>query len=201
MLCKHPTFAHVLILCFSLCAVGQSDSPTTTAKTIPENGFISPSKYTNAFFGFSFPLPQTSPFREFSPHIKQANWGHFLFGLQSQQNGLTILTITAKESTGDVAKDAKKTASILKGRLNKSHIGDRDLWECQSERKTSVGKQINAVYAIAIREYVLQRNVISFDGELTKEIEHAIEALEIFDPVKAQEEAGPNSSVQFSHAP
>jgi hypothetical protein len=36
-----------------------------TSVAVPEAGFISPDKYTNAFFGFSLPLPQDSAFRAF----------------------------------------------------------------------------------------------------------------------------------------
>src|ERR1700737_1003905 len=76
---------------------------------VPESGLISPDKYTNAFFGFSLPLPQDSAFRAFQ--LPSNGGSHSLFGLQAQKNGLTAFTIEATLKNGVSSEQARKAAS------------------------------------------------------------------------------------------
>src|SRR5258708_13124124 len=74
-----------------------------TSVAVPESGFVSSEQYTNAFFGFSLPLPQDSALRGFA---LPSNF-HSLFGLQPQTNGLTTFAIFAKETSGASSKLAR----------------------------------------------------------------------------------------------
>ena len=69
---------HSIVLVFGvLLSMGCAAQETSVA--VPEAGFVSSEKYTNAFFGFSLPLPQDSALRGFAPPSKF----HSLFGLQA----------------------------------------------------------------------------------------------------------------------
>ncbi len=193
-----------LIICLTPGALAQSDPSTTNPPSVtPESGFISTSKYTNAFFGFSLPLPQDSALREFPPSFKRIGSYHILFGLQSQKVNtgffgpnakLTIFTVMAKPSSSASPEEARKAASGAKGlRVKRIEIGGKDFWKSESQEKGQAGKMRSIAFATALNGYVLQFSIESFDEKLTDQLQHSIEAITFFDPVKAAEIAGPES--------
>lgn len=193
-----------LITCLSAGSVAQSDASTANpASVTPESGFISPSKYTNAFFGFSLPLPQDSPLREFSFPFKGDSPSHFLFGLQSQKVStgffganvkLTAFTVTAKQSNSASPEEARIAASGPKGHgVTEIEIGGKKFWKSESHQKLPAGKMQSVGFAIALKGYVLQFNIESFDEKLTNQLQHSIETITFFDPVEAAEVAGATS--------
>src|SRR5713226_5004300 len=80
---------------------------------IPETGYVSDSRYVNAFFGFSLPLPQDAEFRDLA--LPSRGDSHSIFGVQTQRNGLTALTVRASQSAGNQTEDARKAAGGPKG--------------------------------------------------------------------------------------
>src|SRR2546430_12136680 len=76
---------------------------------MPETGYVSDSRYVNAFFGFLLPLPQDADFRDFA--LPSKGNSHSIFGLQAQQKGLTALTVSATHVTGNPTEDARKAAA------------------------------------------------------------------------------------------
>src|SRR5271168_4864178 len=70
---------------------------------IPETGYVSDSLYVSAFFGFLLPLPQDAGFRDFVLASKGSS--HAIFGIQTQRQGLTVLTVGANESTRNPTDD------------------------------------------------------------------------------------------------
>jgi hypothetical protein len=180
------------------------------SQTVPEAGFISPDKYTNAFFGFSMPLPQDSAFREFQLPSNGAS--HSLFGLKAEKFGssaitgpkisLTAFTIVATQMNGASSEQARTAASEPKAQdLKKTEIDGKEFWKGESQERSSAGKVRNVTYVTAINGYLLKFLIVSFDGKLTEALQHCIEAAKFFDPVKAQEMAGPNSRAYNPVAP
>ena len=183
-----------LITCLAGGAVAQSASSTTNNSSItPETGFVSPLKYTNAFFGFSIQLPQGVPFHDlFTPSHGSSD--HFLFGLQAQSNDLTAMIVTAKKAVSASADEAKKAAAGPEGKTVKGiQISGREFWKSESQQKMPAGKMRNVSFASAVNGYVLLINIVSFDAKLANELEHNIEAIAFFDPTRAAEEAGADS--------
>jgi hypothetical protein len=192
----------MLTLSLVLMVAAQSDSvaPQTSDAT-PETSFVSPEKYTNAFFGFSLPLPQDSALREFSLSSKGDN--HFLFGLQSQKVSagawgpsvkLAVFFVTAKQSGDTSPEEVRKAASGPKGKSTKKiEIGGREFWRSESQEKGASGKLRSVAFVTAFNGYLLQFNIESSDDKLTDKLQHSIEAITFFDPVKAKEMAGPGS--------
>src|SRR5260221_2654757 len=167
---------------------------------VPEAGFISPDKYTNAFFGFSLPLPQDAAFRGFQLQSNGAS--HSLFGLQAQKNGLTAFTIEATLVNGTSSEHARKAASEPKAQnVKKIEIDGKEFWKGESQVKSSAGKMWSINYATTINGYLLKFIIVSFDGKLSEVLQHCIEAAKFFDPAKAQDVAGSNSRAYNPVAP
>jgi hypothetical protein len=172
---------------------------------VPESGFISPDKYTNAFFGFSLPLPQDSALREFQLPSNGAS--HSLFGLKAEKIGstaafaftgpkvsVTAFIIEATQTNGASSELARKAASEPKAqKVEKTEIDGKEFWKGESQEKSSVGKMRNITYVTAINGYLLKFVIVSFDAKLTEVLQHSIEAAKFFEPAKAQEMAGANS--------
>lgn len=191
------TSSFVLALCALLLRVCCAQEASVA---VPEAGYVSPGKYTNAFFGFSLPLPQDSAFHGFQLPSNGAS--HSLFGLQVQKNGLTAFTITATEMNGASSEQARKSASEPKAQdVKKFEIDGREFWRGESQEKSRAGKMRSITYVTAINGYVLKFLIVSFDAKLTEDLQRCIEAAKFFDPAKAQEVAGANSRAYNPVAP
>jgi hypothetical protein len=173
-----------------------------TSVTTPENGFISPEKYTNAFFGFSPPLPQGPSFTEF--RIPSNGKMHNLYGMKAHTKnglGLSAFIIVANEINGASSDQAREAASSIKGRdVKRTQLVGKEFWKSEIEDNSTYGKIRTITYATAINGYVLKFQIIAFDGKLAKDFEQCIEALQFFDPAKAETIAGVNSRPHYPAA-
>jgi len=200
-----PGFATraVLLVCFIPYALAPVSATSNRVGAVPENGFVSASKYTNAFFGFSLPLPQDSALRELNLSFNKDASRHFLFGLQSQKVNsgffgasakLTVFTVTATQSSSASSDEARKAASGAKGRkVMRTEIGGREFWKSEFQEKVKEGRTWSVGFATALNGYVLRFNIESFDGKLTDQFRRSVEALTFFDPTNARDVAGPES--------
>jgi hypothetical protein len=168
-------------------------APVPQASSLPSEGFISRSKYTNAFFGFSLSFPQDASLRGLSLPSRDPS-RLFLFGLQSRENGITALTVLASQSGAASTELAKKAASgPNKESAKRIEINGKEFWKSESQNKGAAGKMRTVKYAAALAGYVLEFDIVSFNSKLTDELEHSIEAVTFFDPGKAKEIAGTDS--------
>jgi hypothetical protein len=187
----------VLAIFFLFLGVSSAQEPSVA---VPEVGFISPDKYTNAFFGFSLPLPQDAAFRGFQLPSNGAS--RSLFGLQAHKKGLTAFTIVATQMNGASSEQARKAASEPKAQnVKKTEINGKEFWKGEFQEKSSAGKIWSITYVTAINGYLLKFLVVSFDAKLTEDLQRCIEAVKFFDPTKAQEVAGSNSRAYNPVAP
>lgn len=183
----------LLILCIGNGLRAQSGPPTQALHS-PEEGFISRSKYTNAFFGFSLPIPQDGALQGLSLPSRDPSW-HFLFGLKFVGIGFTTFTITAVESDLASSEDARKAAASgpRERKVERIEIGGKEFWKSESQDKTPGGKLRTLKYATASSGYVVEFTLISFDKKLTRKFKSSIESLTFFEPAKAREMAGADS--------
>src|SRR5579872_1591188 len=159
---------------------------------IPETGYVSDSRYVNAFFGFSMPVPQDAQFQDFA--LPAMGKSRSIFGLQTQRKGLTALTVSATESTGNPTDDAKKAAAGRKqASVKKVEIGGKEFWKSESEDDSRAGTMKTLIYATSLNGYTLQFMVVSFDGKLAKELRQSIESITFVDPTQAKVLAGSNA--------
>jgi hypothetical protein len=167
--------------------------------SVPETGYISRSSYVNAYFGFLLPLPQDADFHDLS--LRARGNSHPIFGMQSQRNGLTALTIIADQNTGDPDEAARKAAADVKGgSVKKVDIAGRRFWKSESEEKSHAGTMRTATYASAMHGFTLKFTMVSFDAKLAKELQHSIESITFVDPAQAKLLAG-NDARPFPVAP
>jgi len=182
----------LLVLCISGGLFAQPAQTPATAGS-PEEGFVSRSKYTNAFFGFSMVFPQSAPLRSFE--LPSRGNSHYLFGMQTQAHGLSVFSILAVQSGTASSGDARKSAAGPKGEATKHiEISGKEFWKSDiQEKKGKAGKMRTVTYAVAQAGYVLEFHIISFDSKFTEDLERSVESIMFFDPAKAREMAGADS--------
>lgn len=197
---------HLVIGFLAVGALAQPGLRANDASNVtPETAFLSPSKYTNAFFGFTLPLPKDSPLRESTRSFKANNSLHILFGLQGATASpnafrvrpkMTIFIVTAMQSRSASAEEVRKAATGATGQSAREiEIGGREFWERESQTRAAEGKTWSVCFATAMEGYILQFVIESFDEKLMKQLEHSIEAISFFDPSRAEDMAGPDSQI------
>jgi|SRR5450631_927517 len=187
--------SRIAVALFCLASVAQAQSApgaSAGASVTPESGFISPDKYTSAFFGFSLPLPHGAPLHDLSMPSQRV--GAFLYGAQAQDSGLTIFTVIALPSSNLSPEELRKAASPPKGEgAKRLEIGGKEFWTRSTEEHGDGGKRHNLRYVAALNGYRLEFSLLSYDSKLTKQLLHSIESIQFFDPAKAKEMAGAGS--------
>ena len=157
----------------------------------PENGFISPGKYTNAFFGFSLPLPQDAQLKllvENAP--KHSASRHMLFAANSMGKGYPAIVVGADEINGSGNADAKRAVLAFGAqKVDVVQIGRREFsrgrWEADRIYRIAYGTRLNG--------YMLIISTFAFHQKVLHEFERCIQSLTFFDPTKALEFAGPDA--------
>lgn len=192
---RRVAFVVVFSFVVDLSVCGQASSPALLLPGVgPEDGFLSPSKYTNAFFGFSISLPQNAGLREKTLSLNRGTRDHLLIGFHSPSAELISFAITARDVPDGSEKEAKRIAAGPDSqRPEEKTIGGRTFWRSRSPRKLGHRNMQTVIFSTAMNNYVLQFEVISFNPEITMEIEQNIENLTFFDPSKAKVIAGADS--------
>lgn len=152
-----------------------------SSKPIPETALLSFDRYTNAFFGFSIPLPPDP--RLGIAQLPPTTFWHLLFGLGEQKS---------------------RTAFIISARPMTEHDARHEMWAYSSITIRGQEFAEGAVqpdkhdvrqghfYLTFLDSYLLKFKILSLDPAMAKEIERCVEQIEFFDPAKAKEIAGPN---------
>lgn len=187
-----------LIAVSLLCAgplSGQSTiSESTSGRVSPESGFLSPAKYTNAFFGFSVALPQESVLNEQTLSLSRGAHEHLLLSFHSTNGRLVSFTITANEISGATDKDARKIAeSMDRSKPRRLLIGGKLFWTSgtvQTRHRTEMG---TVVYTTTLGDYVLEFKIFALDAETSSELKQKVEQIAFFDPATSRTEAGADS--------
>jgi len=157
----------------------------------PESGYLSPAKYTNAFFGFSLPLPQGAHLQLLSKRDTRESSRHFLLSASSTQKGYPAIVIFADEiSSSEQAEPRKTIAALGAKKVDSIQIAGKEF----STGRWRAGGVYQVANATVLKGYVLGISVFSVDKKVLDEFEHSIQELTFFDPGKAKEQAGPDSS-------
>jgi hypothetical protein len=182
-------------------AFAQSSPPLSAASpTNPEEGFISQSRYTNAFFGFSLPLPRDLTFRGYRLSFKSELSRYFLFGVQTITTAaigplrpkLNLFFVTAKKSAdpGDLQKAASGPKEVTPTR---TEIAGREFWKSEVEEKVPEGTAHHVTFSTEVQGYILQFSIESFDKKVTAKLRDSVSHIQFFDPANARSIAGPES--------
>jgi len=193
------TVSLLLFSVVSICATWAQISPSSAASRIPlpEAGFVSPSQYTNAFFGFSLPLPKDHKFQIEDLSDSDKALQHSLFAYKSASKGLTLLITSAIQVFGPPDDEAQKAVFLpgMQGQrgAQATSIGGRLFWKSELEEKTFSGKLYRMRYATGMNGYVILFSVSSYNSGQTQALRDCIESVKFFNPAKATEIAGSDS--------
>lgn len=115
-------------------------------------------------------------------------------GLLGNKPEVTLFFVVATQSNGASADEVRNAVSGPDGHSVKPiEIAGKEFWKAEVLREDPEGKNWNIAYATALNGYILQFKIASFDGKLTEQLEHCIEAISFFDPARAKELAGSDS--------
>jgi hypothetical protein len=155
---------------------GQESSATT-----PEDGFLSSGRYTNAFFGFTLPIPNEPTFHIAA--ISSAGSERHLFGL-AREKGRTVFDISADQMNSDFATSLMRAAPYIS-------IRGREFSKGLSRQAESGGIAVwKITYMTVLDGYLVQFRIYSFDTSSAENLQHCVEAIEFFDPTRAKVVAG-----------
>jgi hypothetical protein len=178
MRCNSFVVALLLVLLQPCCAQDSS-------KVVPETALLSFERYTNVFFGFSFPLPP-DPNLRISQLAPMAFW-HRLFGLGEEKNH-TAFVISARQMADRDAEQVMSAYQSIRIHGQPFAIG---IIEPKS-KKHDESAQWGAVYFTVIHSYLVEFEIRSLDPGIAKDLEHCVEQITFFNPAQAKEVAGPN---------
>lgn len=199
MLREFPSRAAALLIWTCLFAglhlVGQSTlSESNPSSVTPESGFLSPDRYTSAFFGFSLPLPQDAVFQEQTLSLAHGAGDRLLLGLHSVDNNLVGFNVVATDLTLRLTKDPRKEIEQMAWPRSKQvTIGGRRFWRGESPRAASDRRMKTVTYLTEVDKYLIRFEIVSFDRKTTQDFEQAVEQISFFNPSQAKQMAGPDS--------
>ncbi|HET9741681.1 MAG TPA: hypothetical protein VFQ00_02925 [Terriglobales bacterium] len=167
-------------------AVGAMCAQTPSPQLRPETAFLSPARYTSAFFGFTLRLPLDVRPKRLSISEPENSAHHFLFEASVPSSGQTpraLFTITADQISG-ASPDATKghlSAAGLK-HLKQVKLAQRIFW-------TGSYKHTFA-YSTTAEGYVLTFTITLSDDNLAYEFQEGMASIAFFDRSRAREVAG-----------
>jgi hypothetical protein len=171
----------------------QSAAPTTlpaasTDSSYPEQGYLSPSRYTNQYFGFTFELPVETHLRPTSlPASRNGNIQ--LLELDGPPPADAEVFISAIPTASGNKLDAKaylrqtldqelyRGVEELRG-LTKASFANHQFYLFE----TRMGIEQHVLLATTIGDYILQVVVAAHDEKTVKRLEASIEHLAFFPP-------------------
>src|SRR5690349_5020250 len=127
------------LLCALVSSFSQAQSISPAHAATPDVGYVSPERYTNAFFGFSIPLPKSAPFTGLFLNSSKPGY-HPIFGLKADAKGMTAFLVDAQEATGDLDQAAKRcVAGPNSHNVEKVKISGRDFWRSENSQDGAGG--------------------------------------------------------------
>jgi len=195
-----------------LCTVGPAltwgqlstgNVPATQPATFglaPEDAYLSPTRYDNAYFGFSFDFPEGVNLR---PVPQPASMDRRiqlleLAGATSQRAAVSICAYEHKNKNYTDAKTLLRREldqEVFYGveqvhGLSKTTVGDRSFYYFETRREALQ----RAFLAAEIGSYVLEVELRSTNADLLRRLFAAFSKAEFFPPAEAARRAGPQAS-------
>ena len=196
-------FAVVLATTVSLAAQSKAPpsagSPQPDDSSYPEKAYLSPERYTNEYFRFTFELPPDAHLRPQSlPASRNGNIQVLELGGPPPADA--EITITAIPTASGNKQDAKtylreeldqelyRGVEELKG-LSKANIAQHQFFLYETRR----GIEQHMILATTIGDYILEVVVSSHDEKTVKRLETAVQHLEFFPPENLKQYVAANS--------
>jgi hypothetical protein len=185
-----------LVLSAASPLAGQSQSAASAAKlpapavasSYPEQGYLSPSRYTNQYFGFTFELPSDAHLRP-TPLPASRNGNIQILELDGPPPADAEIFIAAMPIASGNKLDAKtylretldqelyRGVEELRG-LTKASFANHQFYLFE----TRMGIEQHVLLATTIGDYILQVVVAAHDEKTVKRLETSLEHLAFFPP-------------------
>ena len=192
-----PLFLLVLSGMVPLAAQAGSSAPSPTPpasdSSYPEQAYLSPSRYTNQYFGFSFELPADVHLRPIS--LPASRNGNILIlelaGPAPEDAELSIAAIPTAEGNKQDAKaylreelnqELYRGVEELRG-LSKANLAQHQFFLYETRR----GVDQHVLFATTLGDYILQVVVAAHDEKTVKRLETAFQHLEFFPPADVKQ--------------
>jgi hypothetical protein len=163
-------------------------SPASTDSSYPEQGYWSPSRYTNQYFGFTFELPVETHLRP-TPLPASRNGSIQILELDGPPPADAEVFISAIPTASGNKLDAKtylrqtldqelyRGVEELRG-LTKASFANHQFYLFE----TRMGIEQHVLLATTIGDYILQVVVAAHDEKTVKRLETSVEHLAFFPP-------------------
>lgn len=167
----------------------------------PGQGFLSPTRYVNAFFGFVLQFPPGA--KVCGPYIPSGGTdathllcmvseGLPLWGLSRPK--VAVFMVAASKLKGASMETAKERLEKTESpKTTRVQIGGKDFWKTKSRQRGQLGKTWLTHYITADHDYLLEFLLSSSDRKRSRAWERSIESISFIDPAKAAAAAGPGS--------
>ena len=182
-----------LLVSFCLCACSEMLAQNTSGADFPEQAYLSPTRYVNEYFGFSFELPAEA---RLSPVSEQASRdGHVpLLNLQGPPPADAVVLVSAVPTAGGKGGDAKTLLrqdldqELYRGveeihGLSKASFSAHQFYYFETRR----GIEQHMLLATSMGDYVVRVVLAAHDEKVLKRLEDAFRHLEFFAPASARE--------------
>jgi hypothetical protein len=187
----------------SLAAQSKTSAPASSPKaddsSYPEKAYLSPDRYTNDYFDFTFELPPDAHLRPQSlPASRNGNIEVLeLVGPAPADAEITIIAIPTASGNKQDAKtylrqeldqELYRGVEELRG-LSKANIAQHQFFLYETRR----GIEQHMMLATTIGDYILEIVVASHDEKTIKRLETAVQHLEFFPPESLKQYVAANS--------
>jgi len=188
---------------------------SVTTPMYPEQGFLSPSRYTSACFGFSIDLPAGAPLRRLHARILPSG-DHYLLALEfGGADRTTRIVIRARREKGDGAEQAARSlaAELRKQEMGwagaeRHKLGPMPAWRAENGGSSYVFEHAVLWYldlpgCTPGSRYLLEIATDSTDPAFDAKLRKAVESVQFFSakvgiaddlPAAAREEAGADAA-------
>jgi hypothetical protein len=170
---------------------------TSSQRRYPDQGYLSPARYVNGYFGFAFDLPAGAGLRPVAEPI--ATDGHIqLLHVAGAPPADADVSVVAFPNGGqlrhmdgkallrrELDHDLYIGVEELHG-LSKTTLGGQQFYFFETRR----GIERHMLLAADLSGYVVQVVLAAHDEEILKQIESSFQHVKFFPPVQAREQAG-----------
>ena len=186
------------VLAAQICLFGQAKSPAQTPvpaddSSYPEQAHLSPERYTNEYFDFSFEIPPEARLRPIA--LPASRNGNILVlelagppPADAEISIIAVPTATANKQDAKTYMREELDQELYRGveelhGLSKANIAQHQFFLFETRR----GIEQHVILATTIGDYILQVTVAGRDEKMVKRLESSVEHLTFFPPADSHQ--------------
>ncbi len=169
---------------------------------VPQSGYLSPEKYTNAFLGFSIPLPQDLPYHVLMPSQPTKREPLLVLETDDGRTGLKIVAgpfggridapylLESENADQDATERLDPSPFLSPGNM---YIGGKVFARQAFQKKAGSATLWVTTYVTTVNNYTVFFSIQSLDPDAAEKLDHCIEGTRFFEPSEAKTVAGADS--------